>query len=392
MAGMRETELAGLIRDDAVHTSVYTDPAIFDLEMERIFGRTWVYLAHAGEVAEPGDYRTTVIGRHPVIVTRLAKGSITALLNRCRHRGATLCQEELGSARFFRCAYHGWTYANDGRLVGVPLPTGYGESFQREQLSLTPIPRVAVYRGFIFGSLAPDGPTLEEHLGDAKAFLDEFCDVSPTGELSVFRGHQKCGYHGNWKFQMENGVDPYHVNYLHRSMIPEDAIKLYGEGLGTVIDLDGHGVADFRDSGPTRADGGLGGGFNLALFPNLVILRSQIRVIRPVAVDRTEIYTNVAKLQGVPDAVNLQRLRYQEFEFGAAGVIYADDLEIFDRVQAGLQASAVEWLVFRRGLGREKLRDGHLVSPVTDETQHRGFYRRWLREMTAGAERRTHAG
>jgi hypothetical protein len=130
-------------------------------------------------------------------------------------------------------------------------------------------------------------------------------------------------------------------------------------------------------------DGGLSGGFTLVLFPNLIILRSQIRVVRPIAVDRTEVYTNVVRLQGVPEAVNLKRMRDQEREFGAAGSFYVDDMEIFERTQRGLQSGAVDWLVFARGLDRERMHNGYLSSDMNDETQHRGLYRRWAQMMTA---------
>ena len=89
------SDVGGLIRKDAVHRSIYTDPEIFELEMERIFSRSWVYLAHISEINEPGDYKTTVIGKHPVIVSHLGDGAVTALINRCRHRGATVCQHEV---------------------------------------------------------------------------------------------------------------------------------------------------------------------------------------------------------------------------------------------------------------------------------------------------------
>lgn len=387
-----EQDLGALIRPDAVHRSVYTDPAIFDLEMERLFGRSWVYLGHTSEIHEIGDYKTTFIGKHPVIVTRLSDGSVTALLNRCRHRGATVCQHEIGNARFFRCAYHGWTYGNNGKLVGVPHPSGYGPSFVREDLSLARVPRLATHCGFIFGSMADDGPTLDEHLGGTKALLEEFCKVSPTGEIEVFRGLQKCAYDGNWKYQVENGVDPYHVQYLHRSTFTDEALKIYNEAKGWVVDMDGHGVTDHRDTAPMPASGSPNGGFNVVVFPNLVLLRTQIRTIRPIAVNRTEIYTNVVRLQQVPEELNLSRMRWQEFEFGPSGVVYADDLEIFERTQVGLQSSAVEWLMFARGLHREKMHDGYLSSTMTDETQHRGMYRRWASFMTAGAAAAARAG
>jgi phenylpropionate dioxygenase-like ring-hydroxylating dioxygenase large terminal subunit len=380
---MTDQGLGALIRGDAVHRSVYTDPAIFDLEMERIFGRTWVYLGHTSEIREAGDYKTTYIGRHPIVLSRLSDGGVAALLNRCRHRGATVCQHELGNSRFFRCAYHGWTYANSGRLVGVPHPAGYGPSFAREELGLARVPRLGIHRGFIFGSLAADGQSLDEHLGGTKTLIDEFCDVSPTGELEVFPGYQKCAYDGNWKYQVENGVDPYHVQHLHRSTFTEEALKIYSEAKGLVVDMDGHGVTDHRDSGPLPPDGSPSGGFNVVVFPNLVLLRTQIRIIRPISVDRTEIYTNVVRLQNVPEELNIRRLRSQQFEFGPAGVIYADDLEIFERTQAGLQSSAVDWLLFARGLSRERMHGRYLSSVMSDETQHRGMYRHWKQLMTA---------
>lgn len=372
-----------LIHKDAVHRSIYTDPQIFELEMDRIFNRSWVYLGHFSEIKEPADYKTTVIGRHPVIVSHLRDGSVTALVNRCRHRGATVCQQEFGNSRAFRCAYHSWTYANTGRLIGVPHPKGYGEHFPREELGLVRVPRVAMHRGFIFGSMVEDGPSLDEHLGGTKKLIDEFCDISPTGEIDVFRGLQKCSYDGNWKFQLENGVDPYHVEFLHRSTFSRETLKIYNESRGIVVDMDGHGVTDHRDIGPPRRDGLPNGGFNVVVFPNLILLRTQIRTVRPISVDRTETYTNVVRLPGLDNETNQFRLRTQEFEFGPCGVVYSDDLEVFERAQAGLRSSAVEWLVMSRGLERERMINGYLSGDMMDETQHRAMYRRWKTMMTS---------
>jgi phenylpropionate dioxygenase-like ring-hydroxylating dioxygenase large terminal subunit len=370
-----------LIRNDSVHRRVYTDPAIFDLEMERIFERTWVFVGHEAEIPEPGDYKTNFIGRHPVIVSRLADGEVTLLINRCRHRGPIICQHETGNSRHFRCPYHAWTYDNSGRLIGVPMPQGYGKTFDREKLGLAKVARVATYQGFIFGSMTEEGPTLEEHLGGVKKFLDAYAAVSPSGKITLFKGMQKCAYKGNWKYQIENGVDPYHVGALHQSAVTPEAMKIYQQGRGCVIAMDGHGVTDHTDWGPMPVDASLSGGFNLVIFPNLVVLRSQIRTIRPVAVDRTEIYTNVVRLDGVADEVNIQRMRDQEFEFGAAGTFFTDDMEIFERTQEGLQSGAVEWLVFSRGLDREEMRHGYMTGTMSDETQHRGLYQNWKRHM-----------
>jgi phenylpropionate dioxygenase-like ring-hydroxylating dioxygenase large terminal subunit len=375
-------DVGSLIRTDAVHRSIYTDQHIFDMEMEMIFDKTWVFLAHACEISEEGDYKTTYIGKHPVIVTRLADGSVTALINRCRHRGPIVCQHEYGNSKHFRCPYHSWTYDNSGALIGVPMPQGYPKSFDRSQLGLTKVARVAEYQGFIFGCMTEFGPSLEEHLGGITKFLDAYVAVSPTGKIELFEGTQKCGYNGNWKYQLENGVDPYHVGALHLSAVTPEAMQIYRQGRGSVVAMDGHGVTDHTDWGPMPVDASLSGGFNLVIFPNLIVLRSQIRTVRPIAVDRTEIYTNAVRLQNVPDDVNLRRMRDQEFEFGAAGTFFTDDLEIFERTQEGLQSGAVDWVVFSRGLDREEMRNGYLTGGMSDETQHRGMYQNWKRMMT----------
>jgi len=119
--------LADLVRPGRVHRRVYVDPAIFELEMERIHGRAWNYVGHASQVAGPGDYFCTRIGRRPVVMARDAGGRIHVLHNRCAHRGSMVVADESGTAAEFRCCYHGWRYRLDGALASVPLPEGYRE-------------------------------------------------------------------------------------------------------------------------------------------------------------------------------------------------------------------------------------------------------------------------
>ena len=101
-----------LVQEDRVHGDVYLRPEIFELEMDAIFTRGWIYLGHTNEIPEPGDYKLSWMGRASVILTRDESGQAQAMFNRCRHRAATVCQAEQGNANFFRCAYHGWTYDN----------------------------------------------------------------------------------------------------------------------------------------------------------------------------------------------------------------------------------------------------------------------------------------
>ncbi len=113
---------ADLVSADRVEGRLYTDPEIFAEEMRKIFHRSWVWVAHESEIPQPGSFKTTQVGLEPVIVVRDRKGNFNTLLNRCRHRGATVCDVPKGKANGFTCPYHNWSYALDGRLRGIPYP------------------------------------------------------------------------------------------------------------------------------------------------------------------------------------------------------------------------------------------------------------------------------
>jgi nitrite reductase/ring-hydroxylating ferredoxin subunit len=150
------TDFGRLVEDGRVHRDMFVRPDVYDEEMVRIFSTVWVYVAHESEIPNAGDFKLTQLGIEPVIVTRAASGAVNVLLNRCAHRGLTVCQKRTGNATSFRCAYHSWTYDGDGKLIGVPYPKGYGDDFDREAYSLGGPPRVESYRGFVFASFNPD--------------------------------------------------------------------------------------------------------------------------------------------------------------------------------------------------------------------------------------------
>jgi phenylpropionate dioxygenase-like ring-hydroxylating dioxygenase large terminal subunit len=212
-------DVSDLVLPDRVHRSLYTDPAIFAREMSRVFGHTWCYLAHESRLPEPNSYLTTRLGLRPIIVTRNADGELGAVFNRCAHRAVTVCRTESGVARTFQCPYHGWTFKNTGELVGVPWPEGYGPDFERSALSLGRVPRVASYRGFVFGTLNADAPDLTEHLGAAIPWLDYWIDRSPTGEVYLSSGAHRMVFRGNWKLAWDNAGDGYHPAFSHRSLL-----------------------------------------------------------------------------------------------------------------------------------------------------------------------------
>jgi anthranilate 1,2-dioxygenase (deaminating, decarboxylating) large subunit len=421
--------LAELVQPSRVHRSIYVESQIFELEMQRIFESGWVYLGHESEVAAPGDYKTVRFGTQPAIMIRDENENINVVMNRCMHRGASICQQERGNTPHLRCWYHGWTYNNRGELVGVPYAAGFGKNFDRRKFALIKPARVSVYRGLVFGSLTPDVPELTEYLGKARYFLDLFMDLSPEGVIEARAGTHKYGYDGNWKFQMENGVDGYHANFVHQSFF-----EVQGKKLGTKLmrlfaesspmeskDLgNGHSILDtspkrqvarpvnnlfrglvsaedndrylaslIKRFGEERTSEILGASnVNLAIFPNLLIIGVQLRQVNPVRVDRTDVYATPTTLRGVPEPINVARLRAHESFYGPAGGGAPDDVEMFNRCTEGLRVKAAEWLELSRGLEREtESEDGVRSAHLTDETPQRAFYRKWRALMVGEAAR-----
>jgi len=413
-----------LVETDRVHSRVFTDAAVFTDEMARIFHRGWVFVGHISEVPNPGDFRLKRIGLMAVIMVRDQAGQVHCLLNRCRHRGATVCQDERGNARLFRCAYHGWTYKLDGALAGVPFPEGYDGNFRREEFGLARVPRVAEYRGFLFASLSAVGIPLEEHLGRAREQIDLFVEMSPAGEIDLTPGAQKYGFAGNWKLQVENGMDGYHPPVVHQSIV-EALEKRFGRKLETYTgqskamtrDLGGgHVMLDYRQcqgnrslnltttyNGPPsnsfqaefvdsirRRYGEHRGaeilqasGTHLLVFPNLIILGVQVRVINPVSVARTEVTVHPALLRGAPKAVNQLRLRGHEAFFGSGAMGSPDDAEMFERMQLGFAAAVEPWVYLGRGISTERRDDdGTTVGHIMDEITQRAIWRHWKKLMT----------
>ena len=122
-------DVTSLVKPASVHRSLYDDPAIFELELERIFGRAWIYVGHESQVREPGDYFCTQVGRKPIVVVRGPDKALYVLHNQCAHRGAMVVALDKGRTDEFQCCYHGWTYHLDGRLKAVPLQHGYPADF-----------------------------------------------------------------------------------------------------------------------------------------------------------------------------------------------------------------------------------------------------------------------
>lgn len=425
--------LRSLVKRDHVHRSIYLDPDIFELEMARIFGRSWIYVGHASLVPRPGDYLTTRIGRQPIVVSRHTDGEIYVLYNSCGHRGAMVCNEDKGHVDIFRCCYHGWTFRTDGTLDAVAMPKGYGASFDlaNPALGMRRVPRMEIYRGFIFASLAETGPSLAEHLGHARHSIDELADRAPAGELDLGGGVHRYLFRGNWKLQLENSVDMYHVPFSHESTVGRTGRQFSrrtGDNEASAISDRGAAAARWeqRVAWGSRASGHAYAGHqpiaealphdpvfksyvaalearhgpertqeilrpkrhNTAFYPNMTLqaLNQHVRVIIPMAVDRTEVHVYPVQLKGAPAEMNRGFVRHLNLTHSAASLIQTDDLECFRRCQDGLAAGNSEWVWFARGVETDSEDErGDYVNAGTVELQQRAQYAAWLRLMSAGA-------
>jgi phenylpropionate dioxygenase-like ring-hydroxylating dioxygenase large terminal subunit len=408
-------DYSSLIEPTRVHSRLYYDPAIFQEELEKIWYTTWVYVGHTSEVPNRNDYVTKFIGPTPVLMVRDRQGEIRLLLNKCPHRGNQLCAYKAGNRTSFTCPYHSWTFSNSGDLMGYALPDGY-EGASKAGVGLGKVPRIAIYRGFIFGSFAENGPSLEEHLGGARAALDQLLDNSPTGELELTAGFLQHKAKANWKFMLENETDGYHPGFVHSSIfqVTKSGIaNLYGKD-STALTRDygnGHTEFDLRPEwrrldkplnwfgtseerlpayveamnaayGNERARQiMIDGSPHTMIFPNLFIAEIQLFVLQPIAVDETVQHVTAVQFKGAPD-IN-RRLRQQTMgSVGPAGLLLADDTEMYERNHRGAKIQDPEWLILSRGLHRERLdENGFRIAHSTDETPQRGIWRHYLNLM-----------
>ena len=208
-----------LVKDDRVHATLYTDAQIFEEELEKIFYKGWVFIGHDSEIPKPGDFLTRAIGRQPVIMVRGKDGTISVLLNRCAHRGSTVCTVEQGNAKVFACPYHGWTYDLGGNLLSASHPGGFEQTFDKSKSGLLRAARIDSYRGFVFACLNPTEIPLADHLGIATKLIDRACDLSPEGAIELTAGWIRHRYSANWKMLPENDTDGYHLTFTHASFM-----------------------------------------------------------------------------------------------------------------------------------------------------------------------------
>ncbi len=406
------------VRDGMIPAHIYNDGELFALEKERLFSRAWTFVAHESEIPQDGDYVVRRVLGDSFIIGRDSDGQVRALFNMCLHRGMQVCRAEMGNASNFRCPYHGWTYRNDGRLIGLPFHReAYGgeDGFAKDAQSLLPAPKFASYNGLLFISMDAGAEPLEDFLGDFRFYLDFYTKQSSAG-LEV-RGPQRWRIKANWKIGAENFAgDMYHTPHTHASIVDiglfrepkaqkrkDGATYWAHRGGGTTYKLPPGGfdermryvgypddmIARIKDVWTPRQQRLVGeDGFMISAatcFPNLSFVHNwpkvrdgrddetlpfiSIRLWQPISANETEVCSWFAVDAAAPPQYKRDSYKAYLMCFGSTGMFEQDDVENWVSLTTTAGGAMARRLLLNSRMGL--LSDGApVVEPLTGEAFH----------------------
>lgn len=354
-----------------IDRNIYVDPAIFAAEQEKIFARTWQWVAHETEIKEFGDYVTATVAGRPLVISRGDDDRISVFLNTCTHRGAVLAAHARGNSRgSFVCMYHGWCFDTEGRLTAAPLAAAYGDNLKKACYD-SPKVRHEVFAGNIFVSLDPNIEPLADFLGASGPYIEQF-----TGKHEAL-GRVRWALKGNWKLWHENFRDNYHPMFTH-AVIGANYQGVKIEGVNRDLSQ-GHSLLAFPSQGnpdqirstvrkitgkalesEIRVRPNSGDVLNhhiMAVFPNLDFqnsgdgrIQNVLQVVRPVSVDTAIVELVAFGDIGEPDQARQTRLGQSLDGQTAAGKISGDDNEAARRCSIGFgTVREVGWSNMDRG-------------------------------------------
>ena len=403
---------------------IFVDPDIYAEEQEKVFGRAWLMIGHESLAPKPNDFFHTYMGEDPVILTRDGEGELHAFLNMCRHRGNRIVRTDLGNARNFACAYHGWTFSNDGRLEYLPgEEEAYYGALDRENLGLVEA-RTDTYAGIVFATWDRHGPTLEEYLGDARWCLDVLFNRLDNGTEAI--GPIKWIEPLNWKAAVDNCSDNYHVPTTHLSSIivagrhlgvPRTTHEQQFQSENKHMFVNGHSLTmrflerpdqarqthgvtaenrelfeDYYRSTLAEAERRLGAlrarklhlG-NHSLFPNGVL---GFRLAHPRGPLETEFWHFVVLEKNMPKELKTALRRGSGNFNGVTGIFEQDDMDNWRGVtRSALSPMGRKYTQdLSMGVGRSGPSPdlpGQVSERYTSESNQRHFYHRWQQFMNA---------
>ncbi len=402
---------------------IWCDKDIYQQELEQVFGRSWLVVGHESQIPNNNDFVANYMGEDPVLLTRDSKGKLHTFLNMCRHRGNRICRADAGNAPSFMCTYHGWTFATDGKLVGVPgYKEAYFEELDRSQWGLVEAPKVDSYRGMVFANWDAAAPTLRDYLGDLAWYMDVSLDRKEGGTMFI-AGMQRWTIGCNWKFPADNvGGDGYHTPITHGSLFAGGRRGgtpwKYGEGGWQVSPGNGHAVVRYGDNayasvkpgdklpenpltryevenlpeikarlGSQRAMNANSAKY-YTIFPNMSGSVS-IRLWHPRGPEKTEIWLYVLADKNAPEDVKRALRRAETLSHGPDGIIEMDDGGNYIQSTENSRTYAGKFspVNIQMGSGHEKQHEDFpgnvLASP--GEANQRAFYGRWAEFMDASS-------
>ena len=406
----------------AVDRRIFWERDIYDRELERIFARTWLFVAHESQLDRPGAFVTTYMGEDSVIVARGDDGTVSVFLNSCPHRGNRVCFADSGHGRAFTCNYHGWAFGLNGDLKKMPKMGLYKSTpgFRMEDWGLKRA-RVESFKGLIFATFCDDAPGLDDYLGDFRWYLDAVLDVEEGGTEFLPGGATRSVLACNWKLPADNFAgDIYHALWTHLggsepTLGRHGGVIVSNEG-SYQVSVNGHGW-EFNDSflgnaatmgdreilrymrsrqdaitarlGKFRADM-WGSVASATIFPNFSFLPGYFtfRTFQPKGPHKTEIHAWTLVPKGMPDDIKDRFRRGSMRTFSPSGLLEMDDGENWEHSTAANAGYVTRHqklcyaMAPRADVALPEM-PGDLTAGQLSDANQRAFYRRWAEFMDA---------